>query len=319
VIKSINHEHHLDAHERLLLAAAEHPDIEVMDRYVSASEKNSMLASADCYVSLHRAEGFGLTPAESLCMGKPVIATRYGGNLEFMNDRNSWLVDYELVPIGYGNDPYPATGEWADPDVDQAASYMREMLDRPGVARERARRGIADMRDKHAPQAAGRSMRRRLEHVYARHPQWPRRVQRELEQPNLSRLEELVAAGPPPPAGKRLGAARRLVRRLTLRMIKPFTTYQRSVNSELLQLARAAALSASRAQRDLRRERTRAAQRTAVQLAELRRQSAQIEDLPDQLQRVHGDLAETGADADVNDARSRLVEETTEALTGLGG
>ena len=124
-----------------------HPDVYVIDRYVSASEKNSMIASADCYVSLHRSEGFGLTPAEALGMGKPVIATRYGGNLDFMNDRNSWLVDYRLMPIG----PRAASRtrqrrEWADPDVDQAARYMREIFERPG----RGARACAPRRPRHA-------------------------------------------------------------------------------------------------------------------------------------------------------------------------
>src|ERR1700686_3063005 len=164
VIKSINHEYHAQEHERLLLAAAEHPDVHVLDRYVSASEKDSMIASADCYVSLHRSEGFGLTPAEAMCMGKPVIATRYGGNLEFMNDRNSWLVDYELVPIGPGQEPYPAAGEWAEPDIEKAAVFMREIANDLARARERAARGAREMSSTFSPQAAGASMRRRLEH-----------------------------------------------------------------------------------------------------------------------------------------------------------
>ena len=73
------HENLPEHHEHVLLAAADHPDIHLVARYVSADEKNAMLAACDCYVSLHRSEGFGLTPAEAMYLGKPVIATAYGG------------------------------------------------------------------------------------------------------------------------------------------------------------------------------------------------------------------------------------------------
>ncbi len=115
-----------------------------------------MIASADCYVSLHRSEGFGLTPAEAMCMGKPVIATRYGGNLEFMNDRNSWLVDCELVPIGPGQGALSRDGEWADPDVEQAAGYMREIFAEPSARATARAQGARDMRGGILPRAAGR-------------------------------------------------------------------------------------------------------------------------------------------------------------------
>ena len=79
MLKSINAAAWPDEHERVALAAAGHPDISLIDAYVSGSEKNAMIAHCDCYVSLHRSEGFGLTAAEAMLLEKPVIATRYGG------------------------------------------------------------------------------------------------------------------------------------------------------------------------------------------------------------------------------------------------
>ena len=54
----------------------------------------ALFARADCYVSLHRAEGFGLTLAEAMALGKPVIATGFSGNTDFMTPANSYLVDW---------------------------------------------------------------------------------------------------------------------------------------------------------------------------------------------------------------------------------
>ena len=314
-IKSINHEHHPHAHERLLLASAEHPDIHLIDCYVTASDKNSMIASADCYVSLHRAEGFGLTPAEALCLGKPVIATRYGGNLEFMNDRNSWLVDYELAPIGPGHTPYPADGEWADPDVEQAAGYMRAIFEDPGAARERALRGAADMRSAHSPQAAGHSMRQRLEHVHSRRARWGHRARVRDEEPDFGRLTELVTQGPRPSHRSSIGRLLRPIRRLLLRLIKPFTAYQQMVNSEALKLIRTIAETSAETHDALRAERLHAAQQTAAELAELRRQAARTEELAGEV-----DRARVGHPESANsEANGRTADQVKETLTELGG
>ena len=82
--------------ERLIDAVAEHPDVELIDACVGLS---SLIALCDCYVSLHRAEAFGLPIAQAMWLGKPVIATAYSGNLDYMTPENSYLVRSRLVPI----------------------------------------------------------------------------------------------------------------------------------------------------------------------------------------------------------------------------
>ncbi len=86
-------------------------------------ETNDLMACADCYVSLHRAEGFGLGLAEAMYLGKPAIATNYSGNVDFMTPENSYLVEYRLRKVvaedhiynPYGATVYKPGFLWADP------------------------------------------------------------------------------------------------------------------------------------------------------------------------------------------------------------
>ncbi len=163
IIKALNPDHDPAAHERLKRAIASHPDVRLIERRLSRSERDGLMRAADCYVSLHRAEGFGYTLAEAMWLGKPVIATGYSGNVDFTTAENSYPVGYRLVPIGPGNDPYPAGGEWAEPDIEEAVSLMRRVFEKPDEARINGERAAADIRATHGLEAAGAAMRERLE------------------------------------------------------------------------------------------------------------------------------------------------------------
>jgi glycosyltransferase involved in cell wall biosynthesis/SAM-dependent methyltransferase len=232
VIKSINADSAPEGHARLLAAAEGRPDIHVIDGYLSSDRKNQMVAACDCYVSLHRAEGFGLTMAEAMYLGKPVIATGYSGNLDFMTERNGFLVDTQMVPIGSDAAPYPADGQWAEPDLEHATRLFREVFERPHDAAERGRRAAADIRTTHSPPVAGAIMRHRLDVLQARHAE---RLQ--LIAPPASPtepLEQRVGSGVHGTAPARNGRLRASFRRLLLRVLKPHTTYQHDVNAEVV-------------------------------------------------------------------------------------
>lgn len=162
VIKILNSHHDPSAHAELVAAAAR-PDIHLIETRLSRAARDGLLNAANCYVSLHRAEGFGYTLAEAMWLGKPVIATGYSGNLDFMTAENSYLVDYRLVPIGSGNGPYPPDGVWAEPDVEHAARLMRQVFDDRDAAAARGALAAEDIRRTHGPDAAGRAMVERLD------------------------------------------------------------------------------------------------------------------------------------------------------------
>ena len=163
IIKAINGDKKVLDREKLHYAATNRSDIIIMDGYRSPEEKNALTLLCDCYVSLHRSEGYGLTMAEAMAMGKPVIATGYSGNLEFMTPENSFLCSYEYREVGSGSDPYSATSRWAEPDLEEAAHLMRWVYENQAEARARGLRAADDMRMLHSPSVCGKAMRDRLE------------------------------------------------------------------------------------------------------------------------------------------------------------
>jgi glycosyltransferase involved in cell wall biosynthesis/SAM-dependent methyltransferase len=231
VVKCISAEYHPSEHERVLAAAAEHPHVHVREEYLSATERDQLMAACDSYVSLHRAEGFGYTLAEAMWLGKPVIATAYSGNLDYMTQANSYLVDYRLARVGEGRDPYPADAEWAEPDLDGAASAMREVFEHPEQARARGERASAEIRRSHSPEATGRVVAARLAHIAAGFALGHARLPSLVDTTGLSRR---VETGPVLPKRSRFGAPQRAARKAVLRVMKPFTAHEQMVDRELV-------------------------------------------------------------------------------------
>ncbi len=138
-------------------------NVRMLDGYLSRRDLVALLRAADCYVALHRSEGFGLSMAEAMILGKPVIATAYSGNLDFMTAENSYLVDHRPVRLTRDYGPYPQGAVWAEPDLDQAAAFMREVVANPEAARNRGQRAAVDIAAARSPSVTGSTVRRRLE------------------------------------------------------------------------------------------------------------------------------------------------------------
>jgi glycosyltransferase involved in cell wall biosynthesis len=163
VIKTINAASAPEAAAELTAAAAGNPAVQVIDAALSHADCSSLLAGCDCYVSLHRSEGFGMTIAEAMGHGRPVIATDYGGCTDFLTRRTGYPVRWRAAPVA-PNPVYPAGAVWAEPDVAEAARLMREVAGSPSAAAARGRRAAARIAANNSQTAVagklGRTLRR---------------------------------------------------------------------------------------------------------------------------------------------------------------
>ena len=238
LLKTINARLRPEFEVELRRRIAEHPDIDLIDTYLEPAQNAALLARADCYVSLHRSEGFGLTLAESMALSTPVIATGYSGNVDFMTPHNSYLVDWTPTHVGPGCEIYPAEGIWAEPDLDHAAELMRRVWQRPEEARAKSERARLDIHRLYAPEVVGRLARARLERLQAnldrrRTDAPPARSAARGAAMTDARLDvvevelgfDLWGGAAPMPPGLR-GALRRLL----MRMMLPFTIHERRLD-----------------------------------------------------------------------------------------
>jgi glycosyltransferase involved in cell wall biosynthesis len=134
----------------------------LIDTFLEQGDVHALTACCDCTISLHRSEGFGLTLAEAMYLGKPVIATGYSGNMDFTKVDTSFLVNYNLTRIRETVGPYHAGAEWAEPDIGHAAEQMRRVVDARAVREAVTRRGQEFIRYHHSPQAVGAAIRQRI-------------------------------------------------------------------------------------------------------------------------------------------------------------
>jgi len=129
--------------ERELLEShvKEFQNVKIIEKIYDKQTLYKIIKGCDSYISLHRSEGFGLTMAEAMYFGKPVIATNYSGNLEFMNHDNSFLVDFKKTKLNSLINNYDADTIWSEPNIDHAAELMKLVKENSDIVKNKAING----------------------------------------------------------------------------------------------------------------------------------------------------------------------------------
>ncbi len=209
-------------------------DIHIVDVFLPEAERSALMAACDCYVSLHRSEGFGLTLGEAMAMGKPVVATGYSGNLDFMTPDNSYLVSYGLTEVGPDGENYPAAGQWADPDLDHAARVLREVWEDQRTAAARGARARHDVAEGFSLAAVGDIALARLKRLHGlkRHASRPAAagggaIPAGAQGTWVDTVHQKLSYDPLANAG---AGPQGLARRAVLRGIRPYSYHQDELN-----------------------------------------------------------------------------------------
>lgn len=142
------------------------PGIHILDSTMSRYEVDSLIQSCDCYVSLHRAEGFGLVIAEAMALGRPVIVTQWSGNTDFTNSSNAACIGYELQQLEQDYGPYKAGQYWAEPNIAEAAQWMQRLVNDPASARQLGAQAQRTVAEQLSPQAIGQQILQRLRAIH---------------------------------------------------------------------------------------------------------------------------------------------------------
>lgn len=168
VIKTQNGQHHAADVAALQAKLAGRKDIVWINETLPRQAVYDLQSVCDALVSLHRSEGFGLGPAEAMFLGKPVIATNWSGNTEFMRQDNSLPVNYTLVKIAKDIGVYRAGQMWAEADVDHAAALMAQVVADPSLRARISKEARRTMREEFSPAVIGQRIQARLAYIQSK-------------------------------------------------------------------------------------------------------------------------------------------------------
>jgi glycosyltransferase involved in cell wall biosynthesis len=168
VIKCVNPDFNREHFAAIQERAKGYP-VSIHSGYWSAEEMRDLMAACDAYVSLHRSEGTGLTVTDAMAFGKPVIATGWSGNMDFMTAANSFPVRYQLVQLRERIGHYQAGETWAEPSVEHAAEGMRFVFENRKEAEARGLAARRDIETDYSEEAVANLIQNRLKLIGSRH------------------------------------------------------------------------------------------------------------------------------------------------------
>jgi glycosyltransferase involved in cell wall biosynthesis len=139
--------------------------VTLIERPMTNDEIKNLIRISDCFISLHRSEGFGRGLAEAMYFGVPVIGTAWSGNMDFMTPETSFLVDYDLVPVREGEYPYWAGQHWAEAKRAQAMTHLLALIDNPRMGASIGRAAGIRLRKHFSHRAQGVRYLTRIEEI----------------------------------------------------------------------------------------------------------------------------------------------------------
>ena len=170
VVKSTGSaDHHPEVKKQLVRMASFDDRIRIIDQSLSRGQMLSLMKATDCYVSLHRAEGFGLGMAEAMTLGKPVIGTNYSGNTEFVRPDTAYPIAFRLKRLSPHDYIYTEGQVWAEPDEMDCAAAMLKVVSEPDEAKRRASAGKAFIQERFGVENVARLIDDRLGEILDGH------------------------------------------------------------------------------------------------------------------------------------------------------
>lgn len=150
------------AYRHELLRRSRDLPVDLVERTLSVDDLWTLLASADLYASLHRSEGLGLSMMEAMAVDVPVMATAYGGNTDFTNSENAYMVDYETIDALPGPGGIYRGHRWAEPNIDHASELLQHAFQQHDDRLEKAQLGRELIATRFSPSAYAASIGGRL-------------------------------------------------------------------------------------------------------------------------------------------------------------
>ncbi len=166
IIKSTGAEtHHPEIKEEIRVAAEADTRITIIDRTMSRNEVLGLIRACDCYVSLHRAEGFGLGMVEAMSFGNIVIGTDYSGSTDFLSQETGFPVGFKLTTVKPNEYVWSKDQVWAEPDVEAAVEAFRQAFADADARQRKSAAGKALVTERYGLGAVGAEVQKRIDEI----------------------------------------------------------------------------------------------------------------------------------------------------------
>src|SRR5690606_23499543 len=166
IIKTAGSEKFNQSDRQLHRFVSDRKNVKIFNLDMDKNSVNHLINDSDCYVSMHHSEGFGLTLAEAMYLGKPTVATNYSGNTEFMNEDNSFLIDYELGFIENPDTNFSPKTLWANPMMLDAVKKLKEVYKNEALRNQKATNSKWFIKETLSFDAVGSIIKNRLHYIY---------------------------------------------------------------------------------------------------------------------------------------------------------